>query len=415
MKKRRFEDGKLGIFGIVFLLVFIIFCGASFGAEKVIRFGAAVSLTGNFARGGQMTKQGYDLWMEMSNAKGGIDLKGEKHKVEIKYYDDQSDIMTSVKLVEKLITVDGIDFILAPYGSGPTFATSSITEKYERPMVSAEATSETIFQRGYRYIFNVIAVTYDFHREVFKLGSTLKPPIKRVAVVYQNVLFGQLGGKAAVNYAREHGMQVVLNEAFETGTKDLSTLVLKLAQAKPDLLASTGYMDETTLVLKQMKQYNVYIPMVTNSYGPPLIEWRKAAGETGLYCFGETQWDKKRMDFKDKVFGTSVDYARVFKAKYGYIPTYDDVNPSAAGLAFQLAIEKAQSLDPKKVRDALASLDEMTVVGRLKFNPDGTRHEPTMYIVQILSKDPDKDAVIVYPRASKDGDYVYPAPPWDKR
>lgn len=340
---------------------------------------------------------------------------GVRYKVEIKYYDDQSDIMTSVKLVEKLITVDGIDFILAPYGSGSVFAASSVSEKYERPMVAANCQAETIFQRGYRYIFNVIAVSYDFHREVFKVASTLKPAIKRAAVTYQNVLFGQLGGKAALNYSRQYGFQVVINEAFETGTKDLSSLVLKIGQAKPDILACTGYMDETTLLLKQMKEYKVNVPLITNSYGPPLIEWRKAAGDAGLYVCGESQWDKKRKDFKDKVFGTSADFAKTFYEKYGYIPTYDDANPSAVGLAFQLAIEKARSLDPKKVRDVLASLDEMSMVGRLKFNPDGTRFQPTMYMVQIQSIDPNKDAVIVSPEANKDGNLICPSPPWEKR
>lgn len=152
------------------MFVFIVFCDSSFGAEKVIRLGAAVSLTGKFAREGEMTKRGYDLWMEMANAKGGINLGG-KHNVEIKYYDDQSDIMTEVKLVEKAITVDGIDLLLGPYGSGAIFAASSIAEKYKRPMVSAEGAAETIFQRGYRYIFSTIACSSDYERNTFMLAS----------------------------------------------------------------------------------------------------------------------------------------------------------------------------------------------------------------------------------------------------
>jgi branched-chain amino acid transport system substrate-binding protein len=206
-----------------------------------------------------------------------------------------------------------------------------------------------------------------------------------------------------------------MNEAFESGTKDLSTLVLKIAQTKPELLACTGYQDETSLLLKQMKEYNAYVPMVSMAYGPDLIEWRQGAGEAGLYVFGETQFDKKRTDFKDKVFGSSADYTKIFYGKFNYFPSYDYVNASAAGYAFQRAIEKAQSLDPEKVRDALASLDEMTVVGRLKFNPDGSRFEPPVYVTQIQFKDPIKEPVIVYPETSKEGNYVYPLPPWDKR
>ncbi len=117
----------------------------------------------------------------------------------------------------------------------------------------------------------------------------------------------------------------------------------------------------------------------------------------------------------DKVFGTSVDYSKVFRNKFNYDPSYDYANASACGLAFQFAIEKAQSLDPEKVRDALASMDEMSMVGRIKFNTDRSRFEPPMYITQIQSKDPITDPFIVSPKTNKEADIIYPNPPWNKR
>jgi branched-chain amino acid transport system substrate-binding protein len=415
MKKRcGFGLRKSGTFGLAFLFVLVAFSVSSFGAEKVIRFGAAVALTGKFSREGEMLKRSYDLWMELANAKGGINVGGVNHKVEIKYYDDQSDIMTSSKLVEKLITVDGIDFILGPYGSGATFASTSVAEKYERIMV-CQATAQTVFSRGYRYIFNFLASTLDYQRYTFMFASTLKPAVKRAAITYQNVLYGQLVGKSAQGFAKQHGMEIVLEEAFESGTKDLSSLVVKLAHLKPDILSITGYQDETTLLVRQMKAAKAYIPLVSVAYGPDLLEWRKGAGDAGIYVSGETFFNKKRTDCRDKIFGTAADFAKIFREKNGFLPSYDDACACTAGLALQFAIEKAKSLDPKKVRDALASLDENTILGRLKFNPDGTRFEPAIYITQIQAKDTSIEPIIVYPEAYKEGNYVYPLPPWDKR
>lgn len=79
MDRKRIEVKGLSIFGLVFSLVFIIFIifsSSSFGEEKVIRFGAAVALTGKFSREGEMVKRAYDIWMQMANAKGGINVGG---------------------------------------------------------------------------------------------------------------------------------------------------------------------------------------------------------------------------------------------------------------------------------------------------------------------------------------------------
>ncbi len=72
-------------------------------AEDKIRFGASLSLTGRMATEGRLVKDGYDFYVKHINALGGIPINGKKYKVEIIYYDDESDPKTAVRLVEKLI------------------------------------------------------------------------------------------------------------------------------------------------------------------------------------------------------------------------------------------------------------------------------------------------------------------------
>ncbi|MER3450682.1 MAG: amino acid ABC transporter substrate-binding protein, partial [Chloroflexota bacterium] len=78
-----------------------------------IRVGASVSLTGRYQVEGRMTQQGYELAVEMLNAKGGVN----GHRFELVTYDNQSDAATTTSLYRKLIFEDKVDFLLGPYGT----------------------------------------------------------------------------------------------------------------------------------------------------------------------------------------------------------------------------------------------------------------------------------------------------------
>ena len=86
----------------------------------------------------------------------------------------------------------------------------------------------------------------------------------------------------------------------------------------------------------------------------------------------------------EDVFGSTVKYNELFEAKYKKVPDYVQASASASGVILQLAIQKAKSVDPKKVRDALASLDAKTFYGPVKFGTDGqiTSLDPPVFQIQ---------------------------------
>ena len=123
MKKER---GRIGFMwkSLLALGLFLTFISAAASAQdRKVRIGASVSLSGNYAPFGALVKKGYEVWAEWINARGGIRVGGEPHKVEMIYYDDMSDTKTSAKLTEKLITADSVNVILGPYSSGIAAAT----------------------------------------------------------------------------------------------------------------------------------------------------------------------------------------------------------------------------------------------------------------------------------------------------
>jgi ABC-type branched-subunit amino acid transport system substrate-binding protein len=78
-------------------------------AEDVIRFGASLSLTGSMATEGRLVRDGYDFYVKLANERGGIDVGGVPHRVEMVYYDDESDAQRATTLVERLIIEDEVD------------------------------------------------------------------------------------------------------------------------------------------------------------------------------------------------------------------------------------------------------------------------------------------------------------------
>src|SRR6266700_4995135 len=83
---------------------------------STIVLGAPLGLTGSLVKESNLTQQGYSLWLDWINTRGGIVVNGVKHPVTIKYYDDTSSANQSAVLMQKLITEDKANFLLGPYG-----------------------------------------------------------------------------------------------------------------------------------------------------------------------------------------------------------------------------------------------------------------------------------------------------------
>ncbi len=89
--------------------------------------------------------------------------------------------------------------------------------------------------------------------------------------------------------------------------------------------------------------------------GVPTEDFRSALGKDADYAFGMTSW-LPSANLKDRWFGDAAAFAAAYKAKFGYDPDYHAASGAADVETFAMAIEKAGSLDPKAVRDAIAAI-----------------------------------------------------------
>lgn len=379
---------------------------AAANAQDVITFGASLSQTGGMATEGRLVKEGYDFYVKHINEKGGIKVGDKTYKVAIKYYDDASTAATSVQLYERLINEDGIKLLLGPYSSGVTFAAAAVAEKYQVPMVAAHAASPAVFDRGFKYIFATLTPLAEYTSNEIKMAASATPRAQRVALISENALFPKSSGEAAAQQAKAAGLEVVYNEIYPTGTKDFSAMLAAMKSKNPDVLLFAGYTGDATVIARQVAEVGVNLKMFAVSLGPTLPGFVEALGPKAEGILEPIQW-APNMPFKDEIFGwTAPQYAEIFNKEYGRIPDYHPPQSTAALEVYQRALEKAGSLDPKKVRDALAETNLMTMYGPIRFNEKGQNIAKGMSVVQVQNG----KAVVVFPVEGAQAKFVYPMP-----
>lgn len=389
------------------LLFAFLFCiSLQARAEDVIRFGASLSLTGKMATEGRLVRAGYDFYVKHINARGGIPIKGKNYKVEIVYYDDESDPNTATRLVEKLIVEDKVNFLLGPYSSTCTFPASSVAEKYKIPMVAAHAASTPIYERGYKYIFVTLSSIDQYFGNILKMAAELKPRPETLALINENTLAPQVSVDAAEKEAISLGFKVVYKQKYPSGTKDFSSMLAAVKDKRPDILLSGSYTSDSIVLVKQAKEMALKPKMFGLLLGPTLPGFAEALKQDTEYLLEPIQWSAN-MSWKDDLFGwTATEFVRVFEKDFGFKPDYHPPQSAAALLVYHHALQKAGVLDPQKVRDAIAETNIMTFYGPVRFNEKGQNIAKGMATVQIQGG----KQFVVYPKAVAEAQLIYPIP-----
>jgi branched-chain amino acid transport system substrate-binding protein len=377
-----------------------IVSGSVARAEDVIRFGAPLPLTGPLAPEGIKQQQGYDLWAEQANKAGGISVGGKKYKVEIVYADYQSNTPRSVQTTEQMITQDNINFLFGPFGSGAAKAASTVSEKYKVPTLAASASSVQVYDQNYKYLFGTFTPNDTLTTPLTQIIKSKAPDVKKVAILARNDLFPLAIAQEMEKSAKANGLEVVYFEKYAIGTLDHSATLSQIKSLNPQWIFVTGYINDLLLVRKQMVDQEIKAPVVTMIAGPAYKDFIESAGQTAENVTSASWWHPAEHYEGKDIFGTTENYVKLFHDKYGSDPDYGQASASVCGALFQLAIEKAGSIDRDKVRDALASLDVVTFWGPVKFGANGQINSLEPPVFQIQGGKP----IVLFPAAIKQGD-----------
>lgn len=386
------------------LLAIASFGGSSLAsAQDVIRFGAPLPITGPLAPEAVKQQQGYDLWAEQANKAGGIDVGGKKYKVEIVYSDYQSNTPRSVQATEQMITQDKVNFMFGPFGSGAAKAASTIAEKYKVPMLAATASSSQVYDQNYKYLFGTFTPNDTLTTPLTQLVKAKATDVKKVAILARNDLFPLAIAQEMEKSAKANGLEVVYSEKYAINTLDHSATLSQIKSLSPQWIFITGYTNDLLLIRKQMVDQQMKAGVVTMIAGPAYQEFIESAGQSAENISSASWWHPAEQYAGKDIFGATANFVKLFKDKYKLEPDYAHASAAVCGALFQMAIERAGSLDRDKVRDELAKMDVVTFWGPVKFGSNGQINSLEPPVFQIQSGKP----VVLFPDAIKQGEFKF--------
>lgn len=391
----------------VLLLLSMVFCIGLVHvqpawSEETIKVGIILPLTGAQAAFGEIEKNSFDMVLEKINAAGGINGK----KLELLFEDDTGKPEVARSAAEKLINKDKVVMLGGGYGSSETFAIAGVTQQNAIPFLVNTGSADKITEQGWDYVFRLNPPVSAYPEG---LGSFLTEVVKpkTCAILYEDSAFGSSGSKDFAEKAEGLGMKILLNEGYSKGGVDFKPLLVKVKEAKPDLVYMISYVMDASLLMSQSMELRIMPKLyVGGAAGFTLPEFAKNAGKAANMVYSATLW------YQTLPYPGASQYFDDYVKKYGKPTEYHGAEAYAAGQVIGDALKRAKSLSPKDVKEALAQTDVQTVFGPVKFiayEKKTNQNKLPTYLVQWI----DGNLELVWPKEVASKPFVFPID-WEK-
>lgn len=355
----------------VAVLIFCLTPYSTAGADEPIKIGLTLGLTGKYSKMTDMQVKAYRLWEKDVNSRGGILGK----KVAVTILDDKSYPETAKQLYEELILEKRVDFVFSPYSSELVEAIAPVTERHGYPVI-AIASADRLWQKGYKHLFGLYTPASKY--TVGFLEMLVRSGLNSIAIVSADDAFSRDVAEGSKKWAERFGLNVLLFETFKKGTKDLSVLSIKARSVGADVLIVCGHFDEGVNMLESLKSIGWHPKVYYASVGPATQEFFDRLKSEAEHVFSSSQWEHHScVNFP----GCNEFYDAYIKT-YKHDPSYHAAIAYAAGQVLEAAVKLANSTKRNKVRDALSSMDIMTIIGRYGVDRTGMQVRHFNIIIQ---------------------------------
>jgi branched-chain amino acid transport system substrate-binding protein len=361
-----------GVAASALLVLGLAACGGGGGDSGSdsgpIKIGASLPLTGEFSQPGSAAKQGYELWQQSVNAKGG--LLGRK--VNIVYKDDASNQNTVVSDYNALISEDKVDLLLGTFSSLLNLPASAVAEKNQMLYVEPAGGSPEMFTRGYKYLFFAQQATADKQGDVFAhyiagLPASQRPKTAAYPTIDDPFAAPNVDGIRKILEAA--GIKTVYKTTYAIDTKNFDTIVNAMKAKNPDLVVHGAVFDDGIGLTRSMLKAN-FIPKWFYETSAPSQgdQYSKSVGlkntQGVLYAVSH--------DPHANTPGNK-DFVQAYEDKFGGPPAEDAADAFATGQVLEAAVKGVGSIDDQaKLADWLRGHSVDTILGPLKWNADGS-------------------------------------------
>lgn len=375
-----------------------------FAGAATLEFGIPLPLTGPQAKFGEMAMRSYQMAAEEINAAGGI--KGMT--VVLNFEDGQGKPEISRSIAEKLIDVKKQPVVFGDYSSSCSKAIAAVANERKVPYLVVTGADDSITRQNYEYVFRLNPSNAYY---AAGLGSFLAKVVKptSIAILYESSDFGTSGADEMEKYAPSIGMKVLAKEKYEKGAVDFKPILTKIKSLKPDVIYMVSYVMDASLLMKQIKELRVDANLFAGgAAGFAIPEFLHNAKEASEYVVTATLWSPQVK------YPGALEFAEEYKSRYGEYPSYHGPEAHAALYIVKDAIERAPSLDPADIRNAMKETDMMTIFGPIRFQDKAGYQNQNFMDTLVLQVINGKHETI-WPENTASAKYVYPIPTWRQR
>jgi len=342
---------------------------------KSIRVGWAISKTGPFAAGANVTTlPNYQVWVKDVNDAGGIMIKslGKKLPVEIVEYDDRSNSEEMIKAVERLATQDNVDFILPPWSTGLNLAVAPVLNKYGYPHLAVTANTNRAPELVKRWpnLSFWLGLPSEIVDGLTDMLGKLRADGKigdKVAMVSVSDQFGIELATAARDGFKKAKLNLVYDKSYPLGTQDMQPVLKEAMAANPDAFISFSYPPDTFGITEQSKVigFNPKLFFVGVGTAFPMYKGKFGADAEGIMGIGGSNADlpgiKWYIQHHKEIIGREPD-------RWASPITYASLQ------VLQQAIERVGKIDRAAVIKEIHEGTFETIVGKVKLK-DGLYQE----------------------------------------
>lgn len=383
--------------------------------QPPIKIGMSMAQTGGLAGGGKASLLGIEIWRDDVNAKGG--LLGRK--VELVVYDDKSSAAETPAIYSKLLDVDKVDLLFAPYATVPTAPIMPLVKQRGILLIGNFSTQVNSKVGHDMYFNNAPWGPADAWSKAF-LSIGQKAGGKTVALLTADQEFAQNLVKSTREVATVLNMPIVFDQTYPPNTVEFSSIIRALKAAKPDIVFVASYPPDSAGILRAVNEIGIGDSvkvfgggMVGLQFGPVManlgsllngvVNYNTWLPEPGMYFEGTKAFFDT---YSKRAVEAKVDPLGFYLAPFGY----------ASGQLVEAAIKTTGSLDQKALAKYLREHEIQTIVGPIAFSPDGERKETATLQAQfrgIVDKNMDQfrqpgKQVILFPEKLKSGELISP-------
>ena len=395
----------------------VLIAGPAYAAEP-FTIGLNLGQTGALAPNGKAALLAMQIWVEDTNAKGG--LLGRP--VKLLTYDDQSNPSLVPGIISKLLDVDKVDILIA--GNGTNMVAPALPVAMQRKLTLVGLFGLDV-NSEFRYpnYFSIIPAGGDKPKEAFSAGffalaAARDPKPTTIALVGADAEFARNAVDGARVQVKRDGYKIVYDNTYPPTTSDYSPIIRAIQATNPDLVFVASYPPDTVGMIRAASEVGLNVKM----FGGGMVGLQATAIKTQL---GPLLNGIVNYDFWLPVGAYNTPEAQAFLRKYQsrvgdsgvdalgyYLPPFAYADLQVVGEA----VEATHGTDQAKLADYLRSHTFHTLVGDIKFGPNGEWAEPRVLEIQfhgIQGHDVEqfrdlRTQTVLYPPALKTGEIRYP-------